>query len=240
MIRVDHGVGDPSEKPNPYRTRVNVSRPFGRPHSFDPKTGKHTPLDNYGAIEVFEVVEVGAEVLYCEDYDNLRVLVKSVLGATYAVGDTLLAGRMTRIGVTATAADGDGFTTVATGDHPNVEWEDLCVGAGRARRAQIVSEGDESIQVWFYDADEVAIETLVEVSKPPGLRKQDYNGLTYDGATYTYVSAGQRTADGATQDIIPSYRVGTDVFVDMPVSGTGLTDVYLMDDNRAWRAWLES
>ncbi len=162
----------------------------------------------------------------------------------YVVGEKVLAAKMLNL-VRVEVEEGE-LTDIAAGDW-RVDWEDMNAAGrgwprtfGRPQRAQLVSEGDDSVVVNLYLADGSLDDEGTTVAKPLGMRKVDYNGATYDGATYTYVSASSRTADGATQDIIPSYRVGEDLYVQRPVGGTGLTDVEWQDMNNGQRWWLES
>ena len=111
-------------------------------------------------------------------------------------------------------------------------------------RAKFVagSETDNTIKVKLYDQDGALIPEEITVSKAIGLRRQDYDGLTYDGGTnaaddpytYSYLSANSRIAtDSAsnqtTQYIVPSYNENLELLVVRPIGGTGVDDVGWQD-----------
>ena len=232
------------------------SKPFGqRSTPFDPKEGKYLSLGDPGWVAEFTVVEVGTDMLLCEDRNGVPTLVAKAWAFRmseqedeeipgYVAGEKILAARMIHY-VNAEAEDGE-LTDVEAGEGDEahtVLWEDLNTAgreAGTPRRAQIVSEGDNTIMVYLYDDEGTLGDEAVEAAKPPGLRRTDYAGLTYDGATYAYVSASSRTADGTAQSIIPSYRAGVDLYVCKPAGGTGVDDVDWQDMNTGQRWWLEA
>lgn len=111
-------------------------------------------------------------------------------------------------------------------------------------RAKFVagSETDNTIKVKLYDQDGALIPEEITVSKAIGLRRQDYDGLTYDGGThaaddpytYSYLSANSRIATDAasnqtTQYIVPSYNENLELLVVRPIGGTGVDDVGWQD-----------
>jgi hypothetical protein len=163
------------------------------------------------------------------------------LTPAYAVGEKILA---CRVEFKVEVEVSDDLGGIANGPH-DLFWVDLnqagrnWPASGVEYRAQIASVDDNSITAYIYNADETLQADAVVVAKPKGLRKDDYSGDTYDGASYVYVSSTSRTADGTTQTIIPSYRVGEDLFIERPVGGTGVEGAVYQDTNNEWRAWSE-
>lgn len=85
--------------------------------------------------------------------------------------------------------------------------------------------------------------TEVVIAKPPELQRQNYDGLTIDGVTYTHVSATERSAtDGVDIDedhvIRPPYVEDVTKIVAIVIeNGPGVADTIRMDTNNAARAW---
>lgn len=82
----------------------------------------------------------------------------------------------------------------------------------------------------------------INVALPYLLRRTPFDGLTRDGITYTYSSNTVRSATGSpgteTQTIVPSYVANDQIFATRyPRYGTGVTNVFFIDENRDGRAW---
>ena len=113
------------------------------------------------------------------------------------------------------------------------------------RPFRVVSCDDEYLTCHVYDWTTEGA-TSIYVAKPPALRKSQYNGITRNSITYTYVSAQQRTAsDGTnsqTEVIVPSYQDDDVIFAmraDTGVFDSGGAPVVWQDINDWGRAWAE-
>lgn len=110
-------------------------------------------------------------------------------------------------------------------------------------RAKFVagSETDNTIKVKLYNsAGDLGTEEIT-VSKAIGLRRTDYDGLTYEGGAngqeynYTYYSKDTRIGEDTTttyqefQHITPRYSTNLELLVLKPTGGTGVTGVEWLD-----------
>lgn len=117
--------------------------------------------------------------------------------------------------------------------------------SSRPVRAIITSERADGnlLDVVTINASGSAVESLV-AARPHELRRQYYDGKTFDGVAYTFVDKNTRTGVGSvteTQRVIPSYVDSFSIiYIERPSMGTGLTDgssPVLWQDSGVGRAW---
>lgn len=113
-------------------------------------------------------------------------------------------------------------------------------------RGQITAVNDDTLTVETTMEGRVPL-SEVTIAKPYTLRRTPFDGETIDGVTYTYSDSQHRSVDDggayAPEDQIvdPPYSASIEqfswVFFNWIVNGSGLDEIWWMDENRDSRHW---
>jgi hypothetical protein len=122
-------------------------------------------------------------------------------------------------------------------------------GSQQGKQFKVVTEYDDYLGCKSWDGTTLG-STLVNVAKPPLMRKTKYDGLTIDGISYVRNSVNTRTATRVSDSVTQSQKITQDyltnaiIYAVTNVAGgvdctDGTNQLVWLDLNVDGRAWAE-